>query len=211
MGINHEPVADIAQHLERRRPRADDHRRAQPHHVRTAVDAQARGRPRRGWSDVRRVRRRRARTRPDTRSAGPRRPLRRWRHWRRRGCRRRGSPVGRCRAPGNRRRRWDRRRRMPLGRGFVARVQRDSGDLVCQPKSASRSGFRVAATTSWPSSSSALTSREPTYPVAPVTRIRTVLTVRMYPTADRTGIGTRPNDRLSPQSSRRPHVQHPMR
>ena len=34
------PIADVAQHLERRRPGADDHRRAQPHHVGAAVDAQ---------------------------------------------------------------------------------------------------------------------------------------------------------------------------
>ena len=35
-----EPVADVTQHLERRRPRADDHRSTQPHYVGTAVEAQ---------------------------------------------------------------------------------------------------------------------------------------------------------------------------
>src|ERR1700736_6523634 len=46
-----------------------------------------------------------------------------------------------------------------------------------QPKRLSRDGFRVAATTRCPSANSAVTSRDPTYPVAPVTRIRTLPTV----------------------------------
>src|ERR1700739_1978746 len=46
-----------------------------------------------------------------------------------------------------------------------------------QPKRFSRSGFRGAATTWCWSASSTVTSRDPTYPVAPVTKIRIFLTL----------------------------------
>ena len=49
-----------------------------------------------------------------------------------------------------------------LRRRRVVRVQRDGGDVAVQPKSASRSGLREVATTSWPSDSSSVTSRDPT-------------------------------------------------
>ena len=42
-GDHQEPVADVPQHLERRRTRTDDHRRAQPHHLGTTVDRQRLG------------------------------------------------------------------------------------------------------------------------------------------------------------------------
>ena len=158
-----EPVADVTQHLERRRPGADDHRRTQPHHVGTAVEAQRMGdlgTAGQVFGQVVLVGDEPAEIH-DPPNAGF---LCRGRHI---GG---GTIVGVTKVrladavhQVIRPHRWDRprRRRSSPTRSSCA-SNATPVTSSCQPKSTSRSGVRVAATTSWPASSRAVTSREPT-------------------------------------------------
>ena len=113
VGNQHEAITDVTQHLERRRARTDDHRRAQPDHLRAAVDAQRRGDLRPAGEMLGQLvvlghEPTEVDDSPHACDLGGRSDIGRGRR-----CRRRGSRAGRCRAPGSRRRRSVPTREMP--------------------------------------------------------------------------------------------------
>ena len=146
-----EPVADVTQHLERRRSRADDHRRTQPHDVGAAVDGQ-RGGDLRAAGEVLGQRVVVGDETAEVDDAAHAGRLGRVRHVGR------GAVVGLAEAgltdavhqvvdDVDRSRVGERR----LRRLRVVRVQRDRRDAVMPTEVGQPRGLRLAATTSWPS------------------------------------------------------------